>query len=146
MKKCLLVLGLVRHYRPYLPKENILALVWHTIVDSPSTDSMQSCYQVRLPHDRILLLETSILPDHYGLGNLVNAAFSFSSRNTAEYQSAVYPVTDQNLGDVQCIFAYPQSSDLQSLHPSYVKVDRDVPRRHELLMPGGYGNRSYRFP
>ena len=76
----------------------------------------------------------------------VNATFSFSSRNISEYQSAVYPVTDQNLGDVLCIFAYQQSSDLQSLHPSYVKVVRDVPRRHELLMPGGYGKRSCRLP
>ena len=67
---------------PYLPKTFILALAWYTIVNSPSTDPIQSCYQVRLPHDRILLSETTILPYYtYGLRNLVNAAISYSSRN-----------------------------------------------------------------
>ena len=132
---------------PYLPKNFILALAWHSIVDTPSSDPIQSCYQVKLPHKRILLLETSVVPDHtYGLGNLVNAAISHTNRNSAEYQSAVHEITDQNLGDAQCIFAYPKNRNLKNLHPSYVKVVRDVPRGHELLMPRGYGDRAYRFP
>ena len=76
----------------------------------------------------------------------MNAAISHTNRDSAEYQSAVHEITDQNLGDAQCIFAYPKSRKLKNLHPSYVKVVRDVPRGHELLMPRGYGDRAYKFP
>ena len=131
---------------PYLPKNFILALAWHSIVDTPSTNPIQSCYQVKLPRKCILLLETSVVPDHsYGLGNLVNAAISHTNRNSTEDQSAVHEITDQNLGDAQCIFSYPKGSDLKSLHPSYVKVVKDVPRGHELLMPRGYGVAAYGY-
>ena len=130
----------------YLPKNFILALAWHSIVDTPSTDPIQSCYQVKLPRERILLLETSVIPDRsYGPDNLVNAAISHTNRNSAEYQSAVHEITDQSLGDAQCIFAYPKSSNLKNLHPSYVKVVRDVPIEHELLMPRSYGDRAYKL-
>ena len=68
---------------PYLPKNFVLALAWHSIVDIPSTDPIQSCYQVIRSRERILLLESSILPDHsYGLGNLVKAAISCTNRNS----------------------------------------------------------------
>ena len=78
---------------PYLLKNFVLALAWNSIVDILSTDPIQSCYQVKLPRERILLLETSVLPDHsYGLGNVVNAAISYTNCNSTEYQSAVHEI------------------------------------------------------
>jgi len=123
-----------------LPPGFIILYSMENITNTPA-DGIQRQYQVYLPGNRYMQIHTEPSTP-FGLANFINSTIP-KEGNPA---SLLTEITDQNMKVAQCELTYSThrniSPENKNLYPAYVKVKREIPQGHELLM--SYGP-SYHF-
>jgi hypothetical protein len=112
------------------------------VVDQPSNDPVQSCYQSSLPGGRILLMHTEPT-EPYGLANFVNCPLK-ADMTPKEAQKRI---VRQNMRVAQCRYLHSNvrfmsEEDVQEF-PAYLKVIEKVYPGEELLCSYGAGCRYW---
>jgi len=131
---------------PYLPKGFVLPFMWHKISKKLATGK-QSYYQVQLANQKLPFLNTNVKANQpNGYGNLINAAIDHDKMSSRGYQAAVTEVTDQHMGINQCNIVVTKRRGLKEVYPAYIKVIKNIPIGHELLVTRKYGDRAFKFP
>ena len=131
---------------PYLPKGFVIPFMWHKI-SKKLAGGKQSYYQVQLADQKFLFLNTNVKDSQPGgYGNLINAAVDHDEMSSRAYRAAVTDVTDQHMGVNQCNIVVTKDSKLKEVYPAYIKVIKNIPIGHELLVTRKYGDRAFKFP
>jgi len=131
---------------PYLPKGFVIPFMWHKI-SKKLASGKRRYYQVQLADQKLLFLNTNVKANQpNGYGNLINAAIDHDEMSSRAYRAAVTEVTDQHMGVNQCNIVVTKRRELKEVYPAYIKVIKNIPIGHELLVTRKYGDRAFKFP
>jgi len=119
---------------PFLPIGFIILYSYLEIVKEKSTD-IQRCYQVSLHGGKIMKVHAEPTTE-YGAANFINSV----QRSIMEDDEKSCTAGIQNMKIANCELVLSQrglSKIMRQKYPAYVKVIRNIPQGHELLMRYG---------